>query len=128
MKTALVPVAATAAVLFAAIVVFAGPAAAQTAPAGAMTVEKVARGKYLVATSACMDCHTPFKMGPKGPEPDMSRMLSGHPQDLKMPPAPALPPVEDDLVRIGCRERREGESRILTASAADLAPFLALPR
>jgi hypothetical protein len=42
--------------------------------------------------------------------------------------APTLPPIEDDLVRIGCRERREGESRILTASAADLAAFLALPR
>ena len=52
---------------------------------------KVARGKYLVSTSACMDCHTPFKMGPNGPEPDMTRMLSGHPESLKMPPAPKLP-------------------------------------
>jgi hypothetical protein len=90
MKTALVPVAATASVLFAAIVACAGPAQAQTAPAAAMTVEKAARGKYLVATSGCMDCHTPWKMGPKGPEPDMSRWLSGHPQDVKMPPAPVL--------------------------------------
>jgi mono/diheme cytochrome c family protein len=52
---------------------------------------KAARGKYLVNTSGCHDCHTPFKMGPKGPEPDMSRMLSGHPEGLVMPPAPALP-------------------------------------
>jgi hypothetical protein len=36
----------------------------------------------------CNDCHTPFKMGPKGPEPDMSRMLSGHPEQMKMPPPP----------------------------------------
>ncbi len=43
------------------------------------TAEQVARGKYLVNTSGCHDCHTPFKMGPNGPEPDMSRMLSGHP-------------------------------------------------
>jgi mono/diheme cytochrome c family protein len=50
-----------------------------------------ARGKYLVATSACMDCHTPVKMGPNGPEPDLSRMLSGHPDTLKMPPPPVLP-------------------------------------
>lgn len=93
MKTALVPVVATAALLFA-VVVATGGAQAQTAPASpaGMTVDKAARGKYLVATSACMDCHTPFKMGPKGPEPDMSRLLSGHPQDLKMPPAPTLPP------------------------------------
>lgn len=52
---------------------------------------KAERGKYLVTTSGCADCHTPFKMGPKGPEPDMSRWLSGHPEDLKMPPVPPLP-------------------------------------
>jgi len=55
------------------------------------TSAKAARGKYLVATSACMDCHTPLKAGPKGAEPDMTRMLSGHPEGLQMPPAPALP-------------------------------------
>jgi mono/diheme cytochrome c family protein len=52
---------------------------------------RIARGKYLVSTAACMDCHTPLKMGPNGPEPDLTRMLSGHPQELQMPPAPALP-------------------------------------
>jgi mono/diheme cytochrome c family protein len=51
----------------------------------------VARGKYLVNTSGCHDCHTPFKLGPNGPEPDMSRALSGHPEALQMPPAPVLP-------------------------------------
>jgi mono/diheme cytochrome c family protein len=56
-----------------------------------MTVAKAARGKYLVATSGCMDCHTPFKAGPKGAEPDMTRMLSGHPEGLQMPPVPTLP-------------------------------------
>jgi hypothetical protein len=32
-------------------------------------------------------------MGPNGPEPDMARMLSGHPQDMKLPapPEPAGP-------------------------------------
>jgi mono/diheme cytochrome c family protein len=61
------------------------PAAAQTLNA------QQTRGKYLVNTSGCHDCHTPFKMGEKGPEPDMSRMLSGHPQQMVMPPAPKLP-------------------------------------
>ena len=51
---------------------------------------KVARGAYLVNVAGCNDCHTPFKMGPNGPEPDMSRELSGHPESLKMPPAPKL--------------------------------------
>jgi mono/diheme cytochrome c family protein len=44
----------------------------------------VQRGRYLVAITGCNDCHTPFKMGPSGPEPDMSRMLSGHPQNVKV--------------------------------------------
>jgi mono/diheme cytochrome c family protein len=48
------------------------------------------RGKYLVTVCGCNDCHTPLKMGPKGPEPDMSKMLSGHPQDLTMPPPKPL--------------------------------------
>lgn len=53
--------------------------------------EKVARGQYLVTTAGCHDCHTPFKEGPNGAEPDMTRMLSGHPQNLIMPSAPKLP-------------------------------------
>ncbi|HJW52661.1 MAG TPA: c-type cytochrome [Burkholderiaceae bacterium] len=61
------------------------PAHAQNPVEGA---DKLARGKYLVTTSGCNDCHTPWKMGPKGPEPDMSRMLSGHPEDMVLPPAP----------------------------------------
>jgi hypothetical protein len=48
------------------------------------------RGEYLVTIGGCNDCHTPFKMGPKGPEPDMSRMLSGHPEDVKLSKAPKL--------------------------------------
>lgn len=53
---------------------------------------RVARGKYLVSIMGCHDCHTPLKLGPRGPEPDMERALTGHPEQLKMPPAPALPP------------------------------------
>ncbi len=51
----------------------------------------VERGKYLVTTSVCNDCHTPWKLGEKGPEPDMTRMLSGHPEGMSLPPPPALP-------------------------------------
>jgi mono/diheme cytochrome c family protein len=52
---------------------------------------EVRRGEYLVKGMGCGDCHTPVKMGPSGPEPDMARMLAGHPQSLVMPPAPKLP-------------------------------------
>jgi hypothetical protein len=67
------------------------PAARPAAAAPGLTVDRVARGRYLVNTSGCIDCHTPFKPGPQGPEPDMSRHLSGHPEALKMPPVPVLP-------------------------------------
>lgn len=53
--------------------------------------DPVAQGKYLVDTAGCMDCHTPMKAGPNGPEPDLDRLYSGHPQALTMPPAPTLP-------------------------------------
>ena len=84
------------AALVAAVVGAGGPAFAQTSasadkpePASAATV---ARGNYLVDTGGCIDCHTPIKMGANGPEPDMNRHLSGHPEALVMPPVPVLPP------------------------------------
>src|SRR5438045_9050640 len=51
----------------------------------------VERGKYLVTVGGCNDCHTPKKMGAKGPETDMDRMLSGHPETVAISrhPAPA---------------------------------------
>jgi mono/diheme cytochrome c family protein len=63
------------------------PATAATAPAA---VDAVARGKYLVGFGSCHDCHTPFVMGPKGPGPDMTRALSGHPAAAGIPAPPAL--------------------------------------
>ena len=62
-----------------------GHADAATHAAAAGAVE---RGKYLVTVAGCNDCHTPWTMGPDGPHPDMTRMLSGHPQDLALPPPP----------------------------------------
>jgi mono/diheme cytochrome c family protein len=63
------------------------------AAADAAAADRVARGGYLVRFGSCHDCHTPFKMGPNGPEPDMTRALSGHPSDLVMPAPPALSPL-----------------------------------
>lgn len=59
--------------------------------AAASTQSQIERGKMLVIGGACHDCHTPKKFGPMGPEPDMSRMLSGHPEGDKVtvPYAPA---------------------------------------
>jgi hypothetical protein len=52
--------------------------------------DRVARGAYLVKIMVCNDCHTPWHMGPNGPEPDMRLELSGHPEGLVMPPPPAV--------------------------------------
>ena len=41
-------------------------------------------GEHLAMTGACGDCHTPKKMGPRGPEEDSTLLLSGHP--AKLPP------------------------------------------
>ncbi|HEY6051051.1 MAG TPA: c-type cytochrome [Thermoanaerobaculia bacterium] len=70
-------------VLFCAAAAAAGQTQAKPAPGSA-----VARGQYLVSIMSCNDCHTPFKMGAKGPEPDMTRMLSGSPETAKLPPPP----------------------------------------
>ena len=60
------------------------PPASAPAPAAPSTQSKVERGRLLVVGGGCHDCHTTKKMGPKGPEPDMSRMLAGHPEDIKV--------------------------------------------
>jgi hypothetical protein len=44
----------------------------------------VARGNYLVEVIGCGDCHTPKKLGPNGIEPDTTRTLSGHREDVKV--------------------------------------------
>lgn len=50
----------------------------------------VQRGAYLANFAGCADCHTPHKLGPNGPEPDLSRTLSGHPESLVLPAPPTL--------------------------------------
>jgi hypothetical protein len=55
-------------------------------PAAAPAVSQVDRGKMLVIGGGCHDCHTPKKVGPAGPEADMDRMLSGHPESEGVPP------------------------------------------
>jgi len=55
------------------------------------TADRIERGRYLVNFGGCNDCHTPLKFGPQGPQPDMTRMLSGHPEGTRLP-APELKP------------------------------------
>ncbi|MDP9197937.1 MAG: diheme cytochrome c-553, partial [Pseudomonadota bacterium] len=77
----------TLALFAAASLIFATATHAQESPPQPDAAQ-LERGKYLVTTSGCHDCHTPLKLGPNGPELDEDRALSGHPEQLVMPPAP----------------------------------------
>ena len=61
--------------------------AAQTARVASADVVK--RGEYLAVVGGCHDCHTPKNYGSKGPEPDMTRAMSGHPSSAKLPEIPS---------------------------------------
>ena len=61
--------------------------AVRASAASNVSDSRVERGKYLVNVVGCSDCHTPLKMGAAGPEPDMARFLSGHPEPIGPLPA-----------------------------------------
>lgn len=44
----------------------------------------IARGKYLTTIGGCNDCHSPKVMTAHGPEPDTTRLFSGHPREEKL--------------------------------------------
>jgi hypothetical protein len=69
-------------------------------PAAAAPDGRVARGRQLVSIAGCNDCHTPMKFDPElgMPVPDMSRMLSGHPEGA---PEAASTLAGHDLAIIG---------------------------
>lgn len=82
-------------VVSAVISTFAACAQPSQAPApqatAAPAMSQTERGKYLTIIAGCNDCHTPTKVGPNGPEPDMSRELSGHPATVAVKPAAKVP-------------------------------------
>ncbi len=47
--------------------------------------ELVERGKYIVETSGCHDCHSPKTMVDGKPVPDENYLLGGHPSDWPIP-------------------------------------------
>lgn len=48
----------------------------------------IKRGAYLITIGGCNDCHTPKIFTAAGMALDSNRLLSGHPQDEKLPPIP----------------------------------------
>ena len=77
----------------------AGCTSKPTAPAAAAE-NLIARGGMLVTTGMCHDCHTPLKFDKEigMPVPDMTRMLSGHPEGA---PDPASALSGQDNATIG---------------------------
>jgi cytochrome c553 len=73
------------ATVFALVTFLASCGTGETTPAGKPTAqalsqnEMIARGKYLTTVAGCNDCHSPKAMTAHGPEPDTTRLLSGHP-------------------------------------------------
>ena len=57
------------------------------APPNPSSKKLVARGKLLVMSGGCNDCHTPWRFDPElgAPAPDWTRMLSGHPEGAPDP-------------------------------------------
>jgi len=51
--------------------------------------ELIERGKYIVFTHSCRDCHSPKIFTEKGPQIDEERLLSGHPAEAELPPIPS---------------------------------------
>ena len=50
--------------------------------------ELIKEGGYLVTVGACHDCHSPKIFTANGPEPDPTRLMSGHPKSEKIPVVP----------------------------------------
>lgn len=69
---------------------------------------QVKLGEHLVAIAGCNDCHTSKKMGPAGPELDLSLLLAGHPSQI---------PAADV-------NRKEIETKGLMATGGDLTAFV----
>ena len=55
-------------------------------------------GESLVTNAGCNDCHTPKKMGPNGPEDDLSLKLSGHPAQQPPPDFDAKEAAKKGLI------------------------------
>lgn len=80
-------------VLAAALTTACGGDLGAAADADSTRAAAIERGRYLVDSIGCHDCHTPKIMGPEGPVLDTTRLMSGHPEQqvLETPPAPKGP-------------------------------------
>jgi mono/diheme cytochrome c family protein len=73
------------------------PAPPLPQPVRMTRAQQVARGAYLVTIGGCNDCHTPWIQQPDGKMgPDLTRMLSGHPQQIPITSPAQLSRLKSD--------------------------------
>jgi hypothetical protein len=65
------------------------PIASSSAQPTLSNDDLIKKGEYLVTTIGCNDCHSPKRMGDRGPEVIPELMLSGYPGDRPVPKASA---------------------------------------
>lgn len=86
MKSVTVTLAAIAAV--AVLAAFVMPKRNSKRAVSHFTKAEIEHGAYLVMAGGCNDCHSPKVMTAEGPVPDFKRLLSGAPEDEKVPEIP----------------------------------------
>ncbi|MDC7994727.1 c-type cytochrome [Altibacter sp. HG106] len=59
--------------------------AVSTADTSLSKEKSIERGEYLSRVIGCDHCHTPKKMTPQGPVPDMDKWMMGFPADATLP-------------------------------------------
>jgi cytochrome c553 len=96
------------------------PAPAQIPAAPAQSPAE--HGKYLVTLGGCDDCHSPKVFKDTGPEPDMTRRLSGHPAADKLPPVPAGLIAPDKWGAVGSNDFTAWSGPWGTSFTANLTP------
>jgi hypothetical protein len=73
-----------------AVVCVVGLARAMPQVASSLPSKGAARGLYLTNATGCGECHTPKIPSDVGLVPDLTRQLSGHPAQPRLPPAPRI--------------------------------------
>jgi len=79
-------------------------------------------GKYLVTLGGCDDCHSPKVFKETGPEPDMTRRLSGHPAADKPTAVPAGLIAPDKWGAVGSNDFTAWSGPWGTSFTANLTP------
>ena len=79
-------------------------------------------GKYLVTLGGCDDCHSPKVFKETGPEPDMTRRLSGHPAADKPAAVPAGLIAPDKWGAVGSNDFTAWSGPWGTSFTANLTP------